>query len=68
PAVVEMPGGSGRFTYSVTPTGPGTVQLTSRLTLRNAVYPAGEYAGLRELYRLLLARHEEKLIIQKAGG
>jgi hypothetical protein len=68
PAVVDLPNGGGRFIYSVTASTPGLVQLTSRLSLRNTVYPAEQYAGLRELYRIMLARHSEKLIIQKKSG
>ncbi|MDB5236451.1 MAG: hypothetical protein JWR44_3444, partial [Hymenobacter sp.] len=67
PAVVELPGGTARFVYSVTSTGP-TVQLLSRLQLRSSVYPAEQYAGLRELYRAMLARQGEKLVIQKKAG
>ena len=65
PAVVDLPGGSGRFVYSATAPTPGTVQFTSRLSLREALYPAGQYANLRELYRLMLAKQSEKLVIKK---
>lgn len=40
PAIIDLPNGSGRFLYGVAVTAPGTVRLTSRLTLRNAVYAA----------------------------
>ena len=65
PAVVEMPDGGGRFVYSVSATAPGVVQLTSRLSLRKPVYEAGEYEYLRELYRLMLEKQAEKLVVQK---
>ena len=65
PAVVEMPDGGGRFVYSASATTPGVVQLTSRLNLRKPVYGAEEYASLREFYRLMLAKHSEKLVIKK---
>ncbi|WP_201979269.1 DUF3857 domain-containing protein [Hymenobacter rubidus] len=68
PAVVNLPDNGGRFIYSVSAVGPGNVQLTSRLNLRNTVYAANQYPNLRELYRLLLARQNEKLIIQKKAG
>ena len=67
PAVVELPDGSGRFLCSVAAT-PGAVTLTSRLTLRQAVYSAAQYPNLRELYRLMLEKQGEKLIIQKKAG
>ena len=66
-AVVELPDGSARFVYNVTTNGH-TVQLLSRLALRNPVYDATQYAELRELYRLLLARQAEKLVIRKKAG
>ncbi len=65
PAVVEMPDGGGRFIYSVSSSAPGVVQLTSRLNLRKTMYGAEEYADLREFYRLMLAKHNEKLVIKK---
>jgi len=65
PAVVEMPDGGGRFIYSVSSSAPGVVQLTSRLNLRKTMYGAEEYANLREFYRLMLAKHNEKLVIKK---
>ena len=67
PAVIELPGGTARFVYSVVVNG-SNVQMVSRLNLRNSVYGAEQYADLRELYRLLLARQSEKLIIQKKAG
>ena len=68
PAVVDLPNDGGRFLYSVAASTPGTVQLTSRLNLRNTVYPADQYAGLRELYQRLLAKQGEKLVIQKKAS
>ena len=65
PAVVDLPGGTGRFVYSATAPAPGTVRLSSRLSLREAVYPAGQYANLRELYRHVLAKQAEQLIIRR---
>ncbi|WP_216690017.1 DUF3857 domain-containing protein [Hymenobacter siberiensis] len=67
PAVVDLPEGGGRFMCSVA-AAPGAVTLTSRLTLRNAVYSAEQYPNLRELYRLMLEKQGEKLIIQKKAG
>ncbi|MDB5271319.1 MAG: hypothetical protein JWP58_4359 [Hymenobacter sp.] len=67
PAVVELPEGGGRFMCTVAAT-PGAVTLTSRLSLRQAVYSAAQYPNLRELYRLMLEKQGEKLIIQKKAG
>ena len=65
-ALVELPDEGGRYLYALSSTG-NTVQLTSRLILRKPVYEAAEYEHLRELYRLMLAKQAEKLVIQKKG-
>ena len=68
PALITLPNDRGRFVYDVRVAESGQVQLTSRLLLRDTVYPPEAYANLRELYRLVLARQSEKLIIQKKAG
>jgi hypothetical protein len=60
-----LPDGGGRYLYSATSPTPGTVQLVSRLTLDKPVYGAAEYGSLRELYRQLLAKQAEALVIKK---
>ena len=62
--VLNLPDGGGRYLCSTTATGR-TVQLTSRLTLAKPVYSVAEYAGLRQLYDLVLSKQAEKLIIRK---
>jgi hypothetical protein len=49
-------------------TTPGTVVLTSRFSLNQAVYPAAQYPQLRELYRRLLEKQTELLVVQKKPG
>ena len=65
PAVIDLPEGGGRFLYSVAAGTPGTVQITSRLNLRKSVYAAAEYTSLREFYRLMLEKQNERLVIKK---
>ena len=65
PAVIDLPDSGGRFLYSVAAGAPGTVQITSRLSLRKSRYAAAEYASLREFYRLMLEKQREKLVIKK---
>ena len=64
PAVVDLPDNGGRFFYTIA-AAEGTVSITSRLSLRKPVYEAGDYQYLRELYRLMLAKHSEKLVFKK---
>jgi hypothetical protein len=67
PVSLALPNNGGRYIYSATSATPNTVQLMSRLTFDKPVYSAVEYGALRELYRLLLAKQAEALIIKKAG-
>jgi transglutaminase-like putative cysteine protease len=66
-ASLALPDKGGRYIYSASSPTPGTVQFTSRLTLDKPVYSAQEYQALRELYRQMLAKQAEALVIKKAG-
>jgi hypothetical protein len=68
PAVLALPDQGGRYLYAVSSPTPGTVQVLSRLTLDKPVYSAQEYHALRELYRQMLAKQAEALVIKKAGS
>ncbi|MBJ6108352.1 DUF3857 domain-containing protein [Hymenobacter sp. BT523] len=63
---LDLPDNGGRFVCSTTATG-AAVQLTSRLLLRKPIYTAAEYATLRELYRQLLEKQAERLVVKKLG-
>ncbi len=60
-----LPEQGGRYLYQASAPTPTTVQLTSRLTLDKPVYSADEYHTLRELYRQLLAKQAEALVVRK---
>jgi len=66
-AVLALPNQGGRYMLSVSNLAPNTVQLVSRLTLDKAVYSPEEYHALRELYRQMLAKQAEALVIKKAS-
>ena len=66
-ATLVLPGQGGRYVYVASSPTPGTVQLVSRLTLDKPVYSADEYQALRELYRQMLAKQAEALVIKKAS-
>ncbi len=61
-----LPEQGGRYLYQASAPAPNTVQLISRLTLDKAVYSPDEYQALRELYRQLLAKQAEALVVRKA--
>ena len=65
PAVLALPNDGGRYTYSATAPIPGKVQLLSRLVLNKPRYTADEYQALRELYRQMLAKQAEALVVKK---
>jgi hypothetical protein len=67
PATLMLPDKGGRYVYIASSPTPGTVQLVSRLTLDKPVYSAEEYQALRELYRQMLAKQAEALVIKKAS-
>ena len=65
PVTLALPDEGGRYTYAASSPAPGTVQLMSRLNLTKPMYGAGEYASLREFYRLALAKQAEALVLKK---
>ncbi|QKG53263.1 transglutaminase domain-containing protein [Hymenobacter sp. BRD67] len=67
-AVLALPDNGGRYVYAASSPTPNTVELVSRLTLDKPVYGAREYQALRELYRQMLAKQAEALIIKKTQG
>ncbi len=67
PATLMLPNQGGRYVYVASSPAPGTVQLLSRLTLDKPVYSADEYQALRELYRQMLAKQAEALVVKKAS-
>ncbi len=68
PVNLALPDNGGRYVYSATSPTPGTVQFVSRLTLDKPIYGAAEYHALRELYRQLLTKQAEALVIKKSGS
>jgi hypothetical protein len=66
-ATLVLPDNGGRYMFVATNPAPGTVQLISRLSLDKPVYTATEYQALRELYRQMLAKQAEALVVKKAG-
>ncbi|MGI4834801.1 MAG: DUF3857 domain-containing protein [Janthinobacterium lividum] len=64
-ANVSLPDQGGSYVFAASSPTPNTVQLISRLSLAKPVYGAQEYAGLREFYRLALAKQAEAMVIKK---
>ncbi|WP_165699299.1 DUF3857 and transglutaminase domain-containing protein [Hymenobacter jejuensis] len=62
--VLDLPNDGGRYMYSVQPNA-SSLQVTSRLSLRKAVYSAAEYGSLREFYARLIAKQAEQIVLKK---
>jgi hypothetical protein len=63
-ALIELPDGGGRFTFSITPMG-NSLQIMSRLQLNRPVYFTEEYASLRTFYEKALAKQAEKIVLKR---
>ncbi|OUJ73129.1 DUF3857 domain-containing protein [Hymenobacter crusticola] len=63
--VLTLPDNGGRFTYNITQSTPGTLQIVSRLQLLKSVYTPDEYTALREFYSRAIAKHGEMLVLQR---
>lgn len=64
PAALSLPEKGGRFVYQVSQNG-NQLQVISRLTLRKSVYFAEEYANMRELFALIVAKHAERVVLKR---
>jgi hypothetical protein len=60
----DLPNGGGQYVYEAQQQG-STLQVSSRLLLRKALYQPSEYAALRELFVRSIAKHAEPLVLQK---
>ena len=59
-----LPNGAGRFMYAAQVSG-NTVQVTSRLLIRNTLFEADQYEVLRAFYDQIIAKHGELVVITK---
>lgn len=64
--VFALPGGAGKYVYSVTILG-NTVNVTSQLTIaKNTILPA-DYPIFREFYAMVVAKQAEQIVVKKAN-
>lgn len=59
-----MEQGIGSYKYSISNTG-NKIQLSVELAMNEAVIPAGDYAGLKRFYELLIDKENEKVVLSK---
>lgn len=63
-AALSLPNNAGRFLYAAQTSG-NTVQVTSRLVIRNTLFEPEQYDVLRAFYDQIIAKHGELVVITK---
>lgn len=66
PMVLGLPNNGGRFTYQVQQQG-NQLTVLSRISIRKAVFPAGDYVLLKEFYEKILLKHGEQVVLKKGA-
>lgn len=64
PVALALPGGGGRFIYSIG-NADGMVSLTSQLVISRSLFAQTEYPVLREFYSTMIAKQQEQLVLKK---
>jgi hypothetical protein len=62
--VINLPNNGGKFLFSCNAEN-GILKLTSRITLKKAIYPEAEYPSLREFYNRIVSKHAEQVVLKK---
>ena len=64
PVAMSLPGGAGRFIYSVTPS-EGMLSITSQLIINKTEFLQEEYPALRQFYAEIVAKQAEQIVLKK---
>ncbi len=62
--IYRLPNNSGEFSYSIL-NQDKNIQFRSTLTLTKPIYEPVEYAGLKELFTLMVAKFGEQIVLKK---
>lgn len=62
--IVDLPEKGGRFAFMTAQNG-NVVQVTSRISIRKALYLPEEYPHLKEFYHQIVSKHAEQIILKK---
>ena len=65
--VLALPDNMGSFTYHIAEKG-STIQLKVDLKMNMAIIPAQNYAGVKELYKKVVEKETEKVVLSKISG
>jgi len=61
-----MPNNGGRYAFDIVVNERNELQILSRLTLRQTIYAADDYAVLRELFTLMVAKQAEQVVLKRS--
>jgi hypothetical protein len=61
---ILLNGGDGLFEYIVTQK-PGSIIVHSRIVLHKAIYPASEYADLRDFFKDIVKKHNQQIVFKR---
>jgi Domain of Unknown Function with PDB structure (DUF3857) len=61
---ILLPNNGGRFLFSCVNEN-GYLKLTSKITLKKAIYSPEEYQSLREFYSRIVSKHAEQVVLKK---
>jgi len=64
PLAVSLPNDAGSFKYFIQNT-PAEVKITVNFNMNSAIIGAQDYSALKELYRLLVEKETEKVVLSK---
>ncbi|MEX0272855.1 MAG: transglutaminase domain-containing protein [Flavobacteriaceae bacterium] len=60
----SLPNGAGQFTYMASETATG-LQIMSVVKINQAIFPATQYAALKEFFKKLVEKQNEKVVLTK---
>jgi Domain of Unknown Function with PDB structure (DUF3857)/Transglutaminase-like superfamily len=60
----SLPDNGGKFTYLIVKTGKN-IQIQSKLNLNRPIYEAAEYEYLSQLYKMIVDKHAEQIVLKK---
>jgi Domain of Unknown Function with PDB structure (DUF3857) len=64
PENISLPYDGGRFIFSCMDV-DGFLKITSKITLKKAIYSEEEYVALREFYNRIVSKHAEQVVLKK---
>ena len=61
---ILLPNNGGRFLFSCVNEN-GELKITSKITLKKAIYSSEEYRFLREFYSRIVSKHAEQIVLKR---